>query len=324
MVILNRIINLNESTVSLDEGFTEMQNLLRALKSSLGSMWTDDSLLEMSFHQFNKAQFHQIANSLDTKKSIDPSCVITAQEGIEQPNNMSCQHYPPKVSQQTDASNKFQPDNRPSRYPHPSMQSAEWATKWLSPEHPCIHWAMYCPRKLAGKPPIEDPKKRDATFRYHKSNFVSHPTLVSVEAKNEGEAELMSIKATTEDSKLVLIDSEDTHHVAGYSYEHHQNGKVERTNRTLAEAARSMMIRANLPPTFWTYALQHAAWEFNRVLHANDNITTHEEVIQKKPSLSLLHVFGCMAFLHNMTQKKDLTTKATEVIHLGVAQDSQG
>ncbi|MBW0527301.1 hypothetical protein O181_067016 [Austropuccinia psidii MF-1] len=33
-------------------------------------------------------------------------------------------------------------------------------------------------------------------------------------------------------------------------YEHHQNGKVERTNRTLVEAARSMMIRANPPPTF--------------------------------------------------------------------------
>ncbi|MBW0495739.1 hypothetical protein O181_035454 [Austropuccinia psidii MF-1] len=123
MVILNRIINLNEATVSLDEGFTEMQNLLRVLKSLLGSMWTDDSLLAMIFHQFNKAQFHHISNSLDAKKSIDPSCVITAQEvmqvaqrfqqreetktdenvmafagGRGQPNNMSCQHYPPQVS----------------------------------------------------------------------------------------------------------------------------------------------------------------------------------------------------------------------------------
>ncbi|MBW0526964.1 hypothetical protein O181_066679 [Austropuccinia psidii MF-1] len=107
-------------------------------------------------------------------------------------------------------------------------------------------------------------------------------------------------------------------------YEHHQNGKVEKKNRTLAEASRSMMIRANLPPTFWTYALQHVAWVFNRVLHTNDNITPYEAVIKQKPSLSLLRVFGCMAFVHNMTQQNDLTAKATAVIHLGVAQDSQG
>ncbi|MBW0495741.1 hypothetical protein O181_035456 [Austropuccinia psidii MF-1] len=96
------------------------------------------------------------------------------------------------------------------------MRSAAWETKWLSPKHLCSHWAMDFPRKLAGKPPIVDPKKRDTTFRYRKSKFVSHPTLVSVEAENEGEAELTSIKATTEHSKLVLIDSGATHHVAGY------------------------------------------------------------------------------------------------------------
>ncbi|MBW0482805.1 hypothetical protein O181_022520 [Austropuccinia psidii MF-1] len=139
-----------------------------------------------------------------------------------QPNNISNQHYPSQISQQTNASNKSQADNKPSRYPHPSMQSAAWETKWLSPKHPCSHcfewghWAMDCPRKLASKPPIEDPKKRDATFRYCKSKFVSHPALVSIEAKNEGEAKLTSIQAITEDSKLVLIDSGATHHVAGY------------------------------------------------------------------------------------------------------------
>ncbi|MBW0523359.1 hypothetical protein O181_063074 [Austropuccinia psidii MF-1] len=83
MVIFNQIINLNETTVPLDEGFTEMQNLLRELKSSLGGGWTDDSLLAMFFHHFNKAQFHHIANALDAKKSIDPSCIITAREVMQ-------------------------------------------------------------------------------------------------------------------------------------------------------------------------------------------------------------------------------------------------
>ncbi|MBW0516102.1 hypothetical protein O181_055817, partial [Austropuccinia psidii MF-1] len=107
-------------------------------------------------------------------------------------------------------------------------------------------------------------------------------------------------------------------------YDHHQNGKVERTNCTLSRAARSMMIRANLPSIFWMYALRHAVWVFNWVLH-NTNVTTPSRtVIKIKPSLTLLRVFGCKAFIHNMTQQKDLKAKAKEVVHMGVAQDSQG
>ncbi|MBW0523183.1 hypothetical protein O181_062898 [Austropuccinia psidii MF-1] len=50
----------------------------------------------------------------------------------------------------------------------------------------------------------------------------------------------------------------------------------------------------------------------------------YEAVIKRNPSPTLLHVFGCKAFIHNMTQRKELMAKAKEVIHLGVAQDSQG
>ncbi|MBW0526799.1 hypothetical protein O181_066514 [Austropuccinia psidii MF-1] len=75
-------------------------------------------------------------------------------------------------------------------------------------------------------------------------------------------------------------------------YKHHQSGKVECTNRTLAEAERSMMIRANLPSIFWTYALQHAEWVFNRVLHNNNITMPYETVIKRRPSLALLQVFG--------------------------------
>ncbi|MBW0511500.1 hypothetical protein O181_051215 [Austropuccinia psidii MF-1] len=159
----------------------------------------------------------QLAQRFQQKEETKTDSNIMAfAAGRGQTNNMSCQHYSTQVSQQTNAWTKSRPDNRLSRYPHPSMQSAAWATKWLIPKNPCSHWAMDCPRKSAGKPPIEDPKKRDATFKYHKSKFVSHPTLVSVEAEKKEEAKSMSIQATTEDSKLVLIDSGATHHVAGY------------------------------------------------------------------------------------------------------------
>ncbi|MBW0572671.1 hypothetical protein O181_112386, partial [Austropuccinia psidii MF-1] len=69
-------------------------------------------------------------------------------------------------------------------------------------------------------------------------------------------------------------------------YDHHQNGKIERTNRTLAEAARSMLIQAKLPTNFWTYAFQQAAWVFNRVLHANQEKTPYELVINQKTDMT--------------------------------------
>ncbi|MBW0484569.1 hypothetical protein O181_024284 [Austropuccinia psidii MF-1] len=81
-------------------------------------------------------------------------------------------------------------------------------------------------------------------------------------------------------------------------YKHHQNGKVERTNRTLMEAA--------------------------RVLHNDEKKTPYELACGRKPSIELLRIFGCTAILHNMVQRKDLSPKGKKVIHLGVAQDSQG
>ncbi|MBW0530328.1 hypothetical protein O181_070043 [Austropuccinia psidii MF-1] len=125
---------------------------------------------------------------------------------------------------------------------------------------------------------------------------IAHTTVKRVRTDNGGEFTLSFLLSFFKEKGIV--------HERTIPYEHHQNGKVEQTNRTLAEAARSIMIRANLPPTFWTYTLRHVAWVCNRVLHAKDNITPYEEVIKQKPSLSVLCVFGCKAFIHNMTQRK--------------------
>ncbi|MBW0540467.1 hypothetical protein O181_080182 [Austropuccinia psidii MF-1] len=107
-------------------------------------------------------------------------------------------------------------------------------------------------------------------------------------------------------------------------YEHHQAGKIERTNRTIAEAARSMLIDSGLQVEMWPYAFRHAMWVFNRVLHADNTKTPYEMVTNKKPDLSPLRTFGCKAYVHNMTHRKDLTPKAKELFFLGIAEDSKG
>ena len=45
-----------------------------------------------------------------------------------------------------------------------------------------------------------------------------------------------------------------------------QNGVVERKNRTLIEAARTMLQDANLPTSFWAKAINTACYIQNRTL----------------------------------------------------------
>ncbi|MBW0479618.1 hypothetical protein O181_019333 [Austropuccinia psidii MF-1] len=107
-------------------------------------------------------------------------------------------------------------------------------------------------------------------------------------------------------------------------YEHHQAGKVERTNRTVAEGARSMLIERDLGTALWPYAFQHACWIFNRVLHAGNHKTPYELITKRKPDLAPLRVFGCRAYVHNLNHRKDLLAKSRELIHIGIAENSQG
>ncbi|MBW0537862.1 hypothetical protein O181_077577 [Austropuccinia psidii MF-1] len=88
-------------------------------------------------------------------------------------------------------------------------------------------------------------------------------------------------------------------HETTIPYKHHQAGKIERSNRTIAEAARSMLIDSNLGPELWTYAFRQAVWVLNRVLHGKVTKTPYEWVTDKKPDLTPLRVFGCKAYFHN-------------------------
>ncbi|MBW0555671.1 hypothetical protein O181_095386 [Austropuccinia psidii MF-1] len=107
-------------------------------------------------------------------------------------------------------------------------------------------------------------------------------------------------------------------------YEHHQNGRIEQTNRTVSEMARTMLIASNLPSYLWPWAFRHAAWIYNCTLHT-DNIKTPFELLGNwKPSLEMLRVFGATSFIHDDTFKKDLSARALTGYHLGIAEDSKG
>ena len=71
-------------------------------------------------------------------------------------------------------------------------------------------------------------------------------------------------------------------------------------NRTLMESARSMMNHAGLPDRYWAEAVECAAYIRNRLPTSalTERKTPFEMWSGRKPNISHLKVFGCMAYAH--------------------------
>ncbi|GJW83876.1 ribonuclease H-like domain-containing protein [Tanacetum coccineum] len=79
-----------------------------------------------------------------------------------------------------------------------------------------------------------------------------------------------------------------------------QNGVAERKNRTLIEAARTMLADSFLPNTFWAEAVSTACYVLNRVLVTKPhNKTPYELLTGKLPIISYIRPFGCHVTILN-------------------------
>ncbi|CAI7887926.1 unnamed protein product [Closterium sp. NIES-54] len=82
-------------------------------------------------------------------------------------------------------------------------------------------------------------------------------------------------------------------------YTPQQNGAVERLNRTLVEAVRSLLQHSKLGNEWWGEASALAAWIRNRVpTKVLPGTTLFEAWTGTKPNLSLLRTFGCLCYYH--------------------------
>ncbi|GJS43757.1 putative ribonuclease H-like domain-containing protein [Tanacetum coccineum] len=79
-----------------------------------------------------------------------------------------------------------------------------------------------------------------------------------------------------------------------------QNGVAERRNRTLIEAARTMLADFKLPATFWADAVNTACYVQNRVLVVKPHNKTPYELFRgRTPALSFMRPFGCHVTILN-------------------------
>ncbi|GJR95627.1 retrovirus-related pol polyprotein from transposon TNT 1-94 [Tanacetum coccineum] len=79
-----------------------------------------------------------------------------------------------------------------------------------------------------------------------------------------------------------------------------QNGVVEKRNRTLVEAARTMLTFANLPLFLWAEAIATSCFTQNHLLiHKCFDKTPYELINKRKPNIKFFLVFGCRCYLLN-------------------------
>ncbi|GJV41440.1 retrovirus-related pol polyprotein from transposon TNT 1-94 [Tanacetum coccineum] len=79
-----------------------------------------------------------------------------------------------------------------------------------------------------------------------------------------------------------------------------QNGVVERRNRTLIEAAHTMLIYAKAPLFLWAEAVATTCYTQNRsIIHLQHDKTPYELLHDKPPDLSFFHVFGALCYPTN-------------------------
>lgn len=108
-------------------------------------------------------------------------------------------------------------------------------------------------------------------------------------------------------------------------YTPQQNGVAERANRTLMEMARAMIHAQGLGYEFWAEAVVNAAYIRNRCpTSAVQNMTPEEAWSGKKPHVSHLRVFGCIAYAKVPDEKRSkLDAKATKCLMLGYCEGTK-
>ncbi|GJV68940.1 retrovirus-related pol polyprotein from transposon TNT 1-94 [Tanacetum coccineum] len=83
-------------------------------------------------------------------------------------------------------------------------------------------------------------------------------------------------------------------------YTPEQNGVAERKNRTLIEAARTMLNGSVLSKNLWTEAVRIACYTHNRsIIVKRHDRTPYEIFTERIPDISYFHVFGYPVFIHN-------------------------
>ncbi|GJS61732.1 retrovirus-related pol polyprotein from transposon TNT 1-94 [Tanacetum coccineum] len=105
-----------------------------------------------------------------------------------------------------------------------------------------------------------------------------------------------------------------------------QNGVVKRRNRTLVEAARTMLSASKLPLSFWAEAVATACYTQNRsIIISTHGKMAYHIINDRKPSIKHLHIFGCICYITRDGENLDkMKEKGDPCVMVGHSTQSKG
>jgi len=100
---------------------------------------------------------------------------------------------------------------------------------------------------------------------------------------------------------------------------HQQVGLVERANRTMTEMARSLLSHAGRPGNLWPEAFDTAAYLYNRRASSalDAKATRYELLTKRRPSISNLKVWGCVAYARQVDPDNKLQSRCQKGVFVG-------
>nr|GEX34558.1 hypothetical protein [Tanacetum cinerariifolium] len=119
--------------------------------------------------------------------------------------------------------------------------------------------------------------------------------------------------------------AEGIHHQTSVARTPEQNDVVERRNRTLVEAARTMLSAAKVPLFFWAEAIATVCFTQNRspIIPRHDKIPYHI-INNRKPSVKFFRIFGSICYIVRDGENLDkMKEKGDECIFAGYSNQSR-
>ncbi|GJT49582.1 integrase, catalytic region, zinc finger, CCHC-type containing protein [Tanacetum coccineum] len=171
-------------------------------------------------------------------------------------------------------------------------------------DHLCSACAMGKSKKKPHKPKSED-TNQEKLYLLH-MDLCGPMRVVSVNGKKFHNQVTVRRIRTDNGTEFVNQTLREYYEKIGISHETsvarspQQNGVVERRNRTLIEAARTMLIYAKASLFLWAEAVSTACYTQNRsIIRLRHSKTPYELLHEKPPNLSFFHVFGALCYPTN-------------------------
>ena len=155
-----------------------------------------------------------------------------------------------------------------------------------------------------------------------KDEVLNEFQIYKAEAENQQDKKIKILRSDRggEYTSLALTQFCQEHeiiHEVTAPYSPQSNGVTERKNRTLIDMVNSMLINSGVPENLWGEALLTACYILNRIPFKQNDSTPYEIWKKRKPNLSYLKVWGCLAKVKIPEVKKKIRLKTIDTIFIG-------